>query len=45
MSDVEIPLDAGDFRLITRRVLDLLTAMPERHRFVRGADPATSWRT
>jgi len=36
MTDVEIPLDAGDFRLITRRVLELLTAMPERHRFVRG---------
>ena len=36
LTDVEIPLDAGDFRLITRRVLDLLTAMPERHRFVRG---------
>jgi polyisoprenyl-phosphate glycosyltransferase len=36
MTDVEIPLDAGDFRLITRRVLDLLIAMPERHRFVRG---------
>jgi glycosyltransferase involved in cell wall biosynthesis len=36
MTDVEIPLDAGDFRLITRRVLDLLVAMPERHRFVRG---------
>src|SRR5437899_5866486 len=36
MTDVEIPLDAGDFRLITRRVLDLLIAMPERHRFIRG---------
>ncbi len=36
MTDVEIPLDAGDFRLVTRRVLDLLIAMPERHRFVRG---------
>jgi dolichol-phosphate mannosyltransferase len=36
MTDVEIPLDAGDFRLVTRRVLDLLLAMPERHRFVRG---------
>jgi len=36
MTDVEIPLDAGDFRLITRRVLELLAAMPERHRFVRG---------
>ncbi|HTR83790.1 MAG TPA: glycosyltransferase family 2 protein [Reyranella sp.] len=36
MTDVEIPLDAGDFRLLTRRVLDLLLAMPERHRFIRG---------
>lgn len=36
MTDVEIPIDAGDFRLITRRVLDLLLAMPERHRFIRG---------
>jgi polyisoprenyl-phosphate glycosyltransferase len=36
MTDVEIPLDAGDFRLVTRRVLDLLLAMPERHRFIRG---------
>ncbi|MBS0525185.1 MAG: glycosyltransferase family 2 protein [Proteobacteria bacterium] len=36
MTDVEIPLDAGDFRLVTRRVLDVLLAMPERHRFIRG---------
>jgi dolichol-phosphate mannosyltransferase len=36
MTDVDIPCDTGDFRLITRRVLDLLVAMPERHRFVRG---------
>ncbi|MCV7092370.1 glycosyltransferase family 2 protein [Mycobacterium interjectum] len=36
MTDVEIPCDTGDFRLISRRVLDLLIAMPERHRFVRG---------
>jgi dolichol-phosphate mannosyltransferase len=36
MTDVEIPSDAGDFRLIDRRVLDVLLAMPERHRFVRG---------
>jgi dolichol-phosphate mannosyltransferase len=36
MTDVAIPLDAGDFRLVTRRVLDLLVAMPERHRFIRG---------
>ena len=36
MTDVEIPPDAGDFRLVTRRVLDMLLAMPERHRFIRG---------
>lgn len=36
LTDVEIPSDTGDFRLVTRRVLDLLLAMPERHRFIRG---------
>jgi polyisoprenyl-phosphate glycosyltransferase len=36
LTDVEIPPDAGDFRLISRRVLELLLAMPERHRFIRG---------
>ncbi|MCV6962697.1 glycosyltransferase family 2 protein [Mycobacterium intermedium] len=36
MTEVDIPHDTGDFRLITRRVLDLLISMPERHRFVRG---------
>jgi dolichol-phosphate mannosyltransferase len=29
-------VDTGDFRLIGRRVLDLLESMPERHRFLRG---------
>jgi dolichol-phosphate mannosyltransferase len=36
MADVDIPLDAGDFCLLDRRVVDLLCAMPERNRFVRG---------
>ena len=35
LTDVDIPADAGDFRLVTRRVLDLLLAMPERHRWYR----------
>jgi polyisoprenyl-phosphate glycosyltransferase len=35
-SDIEIPPDTGDFRLIDRRVADVLKKMPERHRFVRG---------
>jgi polyisoprenyl-phosphate glycosyltransferase len=36
LSDVEIPRDTGDFRLMTRRVLTELNAMPESHRFIRG---------
>jgi dolichol-phosphate mannosyltransferase len=36
LTDVEIPSDTGDFRLMSRRVLELLLAMPERHRFIRG---------
>ena len=34
--DVPIPKDTGDFRLINRRALDHLNAMPERYRFIRG---------
>ena len=36
LSDVHIPPDTGDFRLLNRRVLDHLLAMPEQHRFIRG---------
>ena len=36
ISEVEIPCDTGDFRLIDRCVVDVLKQMPERHRFVRG---------
>ncbi len=36
LADTRIPLDTGDFRLISRRVCDLIVAMPERHRFIRG---------
>jgi polyisoprenyl-phosphate glycosyltransferase len=35
-TDVDIPLDAGDFRLMTRRALDVFLSMPEQARFVRG---------
>jgi dolichol-phosphate mannosyltransferase len=36
MSDVKIPRDTGDFRLIDRKVVDALKKMPERNRFLRG---------
>jgi len=35
-TEVEIPLDTGDFRLMSRRSLDALLAMPEQARFIRG---------
>ncbi len=35
-TEVDIPLDAGDFRLMSRRALDALLAMPEQSRFIRG---------
>jgi polyisoprenyl-phosphate glycosyltransferase len=36
LSDVDIPLDVGDFRLIDRCVMDAIADMPERDRFLRG---------
>lgn len=35
-TDVAIPVDTGDFRLMTRRALNVLLAMPEQARFIRG---------
>jgi dolichol-phosphate mannosyltransferase len=36
VSDLKIPLDSGDFCLMDRSAVDLLNALPERQRFVRG---------
>ena len=36
ISDLDIPLDSGDFCLMDRRVVDVLRHLPERMRFVRG---------
>lgn len=36
LSDVDIPRDTGDFRLVSRRCLDAVLEMPERARFIRG---------
>ncbi len=36
ITDVDIPLDTGDFRLIDRKVVNVINQMRERHRFLRG---------
>ena len=36
LSYVSIPVDAGDFSLVDRRVVDALNALPEKNRFIRG---------
>lgn len=36
ITDVKIPLDTGDFRLIDRKVVNVMNSMRERHRFLRG---------
>lgn len=36
ITDVKIPLDAGDFRLMDRKVVNVMNSMRERHRFLRG---------
>jgi dolichol-phosphate mannosyltransferase len=36
LSDIALPVDAGDFGLMSRRVVDRLREAPERHRYLRG---------
>ncbi|QWG58880.1 glycosyltransferase [Bacillus mycoides] len=36
MSDIDIPKDTGDFRIIDRKVADVFNQMTERNRFIRG---------
>jgi len=44
LSEVPIPPDTGDFRLMSRAVVDTLRQMPERHRFLRGMVAWTGYR-
>ncbi|MGH9748639.1 MAG: glycosyltransferase family 2 protein [Candidatus Polarisedimenticolia bacterium] len=45
LCDIEIPIDTGDFRLLSRRVADTLRRMRERHRFLRGMVPWVGFRS
>jgi hypothetical protein len=36
LSDVHLPREVGDFRLMDRRVIETINAMPERSRFMKG---------
>jgi glycosyltransferase involved in cell wall biosynthesis len=36
VTDIDIPFDTGDFRIMNRKVVDVLNSMPEAHRFIRG---------
>jgi dolichol-phosphate mannosyltransferase len=36
LSEVDVPVDSGDFALLSRRVVDQINLLPERHRYIRG---------
>jgi dolichol-phosphate mannosyltransferase len=36
LSEIAVPVDSGDFALLSRRVVDQLNQLPERHRYIRG---------
>ncbi len=45
ITDVKIPLDTGDFRLLDRKVVQVMNSMRERHRFLRGMSAWVGFRT
>jgi len=45
LADVPIPLDAGDFALLDRKVVDVLARMPERSRYLRGLRAWSGYRS
>jgi dolichol-phosphate mannosyltransferase len=45
ITDVKIPLDTGDFRLMDRKVVNVLNSMREKHRFLRGMSAWVGFRS
>ncbi|VVE49485.1 bactoprenol glucosyl transferase [Pandoraea horticolens] len=45
LSDVKLPENVGDYRLMDRRVVDALKRLPERHRFMKGLFAWVGYRT
>jgi glycosyltransferase involved in cell wall biosynthesis len=45
ITDVKIPLDTGDFRLLDRKVVNIMNSMRERHRFLRGMSAWVGFRS
>ncbi|MEL7589815.1 MAG: glycosyltransferase family 2 protein [Anaerolineaceae bacterium] len=45
ITDVKIPLDTGDFRLLDRKVVNVMNSMRERHRFLRGMSAWVGFRS
>lgn len=45
ISNVQVPMDVGDFRLMDRRVVDALRQLPENHRFMKGLFAWVGFRT
>ncbi len=44
ITDIKIPMNTGDFRLLDRRVLDMMNSMPEHNRFLRGMSAWVGYR-
>lgn len=45
LSEFEIPKDSGDFRLISRKVIDTINSMPEHNRYLRGMNAFVGYNT
>ena len=43
LSNINIPLDSGDFCLITKEALEKLNKLPEENRFIRGCELSKFW--